>query len=508
MPDLSGLMPEAEKKGAVRALSPLGTAIAVGMFAAAVAAPIALPYLLPAETTRAAFTPQAARTSHTLSETPLFSVRTASTLEEASAQIVAGQFDGPVVPGQQAAGIVLGDPIVPLLAELPEDLVRTTELGAGANVHDIPVADLTIRIAGEAGKVSRVSLIATDCASLRFHQERRINASMTGGLAIGSHISRVVPKLGAPLSRKPDVGPQVAGTGYLQVYPGMEIGYCGESLLVRSISVFEDPTVEHGPRAPASPPDAIALVPVSEIAEPDTPSAIPPVMADRRLAAVPLAARSPDTPSVPAGPGEPAPVVSEPRGDHLLLEVADRSGATRVTPEPEPKLADAPPPIELLEHELAVLGALPRDAIAVEMSRRERRSAQIRLKLIGFDPRGADGIFGPRTADAIQLFQANAGLPPTGVMDETTRVALLERSEGKWQSWVSKQRRLAQLRARERAERERAEAAGVLISQAPKPRAAPECARNLKGVIIENQSFSCDLVVLREGLRELFDFSG
>jgi peptidoglycan hydrolase-like protein with peptidoglycan-binding domain len=53
--------------------------------------------------------------------------------------------------------------------------------------------------------------------------------------------------------------------------------------------------------------------------------------------------------------------------------------------------------------------------------------AQDRLKAAGFDPGPLDGVLGPRTKEALRRNQASQGLSTTGVLDETTREALLAR---------------------------------------------------------------------------------
>ncbi|NNG67269.1 LysM peptidoglycan-binding domain-containing protein [Caldanaerobacter subterraneus] len=50
---------------------------------------------------------------------------------------------------------------------------------------------------------------------------------------------------------------------------------------------------------------------------------------------------------------------------------------------------------------------------------------QARLKSLGFDPGPIDGIFGPKTEAAVKAYQQSRGLPPTGIVDETTWNALL-----------------------------------------------------------------------------------
>jgi len=53
------------------------------------------------------------------------------------------------------------------------------------------------------------------------------------------------------------------------------------------------------------------------------------------------------------------------------------------------------------------------------------RAAQIYLQFRGIDPHGIDGILGTATTDAVRTFQASAGLPPTGALDDATMRALL-----------------------------------------------------------------------------------
>ncbi len=52
------------------------------------------------------------------------------------------------------------------------------------------------------------------------------------------------------------------------------------------------------------------------------------------------------------------------------------------------------------------------------------RELQDRLATMGFDPWRTDGMFGPRTADAVREFQHNYGLNPDGIVGEGTVRAL------------------------------------------------------------------------------------
>lgn len=52
------------------------------------------------------------------------------------------------------------------------------------------------------------------------------------------------------------------------------------------------------------------------------------------------------------------------------------------------------------------------------------RDLQERLSALGFDTGRVDGIFGPRTAAAVHEFQSNYGIPPDGIVAESTVRAL------------------------------------------------------------------------------------
>ena len=60
----------------------------------------------------------------------------------------------------------------------------------------------------------------------------------------------------------------------------------------------------------------------------------------------------------------------------------------------------------------------------LNLDRAARRQIQQGLQAAGFDPGGADGLFGPRTRAAIQGWQSSRGHRPTGFLDAVTAVAL------------------------------------------------------------------------------------
>ena len=54
------------------------------------------------------------------------------------------------------------------------------------------------------------------------------------------------------------------------------------------------------------------------------------------------------------------------------------------------------------------------------------RAGQLYLTYRGFNPHGIDGVVGGNTKAAIKAFQAQAGLPATGELDDTTFAKLAE----------------------------------------------------------------------------------
>jgi hypothetical protein len=70
---------------------------------------------------------------------------------------------------------------------------------------------------------------------------------------------------------------------------------------------------------------------------------------------------------------------------------------------------------------LLLLGAFVPLSGAVDI---DLQQAQQQLGRLGYDAGAADGVYGPRTRQALEAFQRAQGLPTTGVLDEATRQAL------------------------------------------------------------------------------------
>lgn len=219
--------------------------------------------------------------------------------------------------------------------------------------------------------------------------------------------------------------------------------------------------------------------------------AVPVALADPAipaLAATPAAAVAQDPTSAPtlASALAPDPILAGPQAPSPLAPVGMAlADAAQGAPSPgalDP-VAAGPAPAPLWS---------PADATSEEalaLARAERANVQRRLALAGFDPKGFDGVFGPRTRQAIRDFQAAWGYPVTGYLDGAVHAELEGRTE---------------------------EAYAALASRAEtRPRAAPKlapvarerelaladsggCARNASGRIVERQSFTCDLKGLAE----------
>jgi peptidoglycan hydrolase-like protein with peptidoglycan-binding domain len=68
-------------------------------------------------------------------------------------------------------------------------------------------------------------------------------------------------------------------------------------------------------------------------------------------------------------------------------------------------------------------GTLP-PAVDQLLARDMIQQAQVQLKVAGYDPGRADGIFDEKTSAAVRQYQAANGLPVSGLLDQPTRRAM------------------------------------------------------------------------------------
>ena len=63
---------------------------------------------------------------------------------------------------------------------------------------------------------------------------------------------------------------------------------------------------------------------------------------------------------------------------------------------------------------------------ALGLGQDEREAVQAGLRVSGFDPGPVDGVFGPRTREAIRGWQESRGLPASGWLDAAAAAELRE----------------------------------------------------------------------------------
>ena len=85
------------------------------------------------------------------------------------------------------------------------------------------------------------------------------------------------------------------------------------------------------------------------------------------------------------------------------------------------------------------------DALGIGFN--DKIGIQRRLMLLGFDPRGVDGSFGPGTRNAIGAWQRGRTFAPTGFFNAQTYPALLSQTEAQYAQWLQAQRARVQTAA-------------------------------------------------------------
>ena len=424
---------------------------------------------------------------------------------------------GDIVPGVGAGNVQIGDKVDDVVAHAlePATLHYSVADNALRQNHEFDLDDLRLIVKSDPdiGRIESLGIAAVDCRSVRDFQLRQDGLPSTGdGLSIGSHMSRVVTRMGTPQSEAvAELAPSAPSQNLKHSYPGLTLSYCPDDLVVGAISV------EHLGAPIQEPSAVIAIEPPAQLRDHSgtplvqvTPSVAP---SDSQIVA-----QAPAGLSVPAaGSDLPVPGDIPRQGDVaefalgatpqplLALNGAGFSRTDAFSPGRAtlPERAVSPGYASWQQPETPELGATshPASLLAsvaetdLDLSPRQRREIQIRLSLIGFNPRGADGIFGPRTREAILAMQKVAELPQTGYLDADAVAYLKTKSRGKYDRWVAKQIERRQ---------QRAAVQQASVVRLPAARNAPQCARDQRGQIIENQSWSCDVTVLEESLSALF----
>ena len=236
-----------------------------------------------------------------------------------------------------------------------------------------------------------------------------------------------------------------------------------------------DPAPAAPAAAPASGADAPATV-LAHVPEATRPGpALPPAPAADAAAPAERGAERGAKRGAEAG-AEPA-AVPAPLPLAVTLHVPEASAAP-VVAELEPVVVPhAPEPLRIRADSTSEEG--------LALARADRIRVQRRLALAGFDPRGFDGIFGPRTRQAIADFQLASGFPATGYLDGSVLADLRARTEEAYAAYAARAAR----------DRRAAPKQAPVAEQRQLADASPSggCARDASGRIIPQQSFGCDI---------------
>lgn len=113
---------------------------------------------------------------------------------------------------------------------------------------------------------------------------------------------------------------------------------------------------------------------------------------------------------------------------YSLPETGTPDVATRVGIQAAARYAASPRPMAETDVEASLRLTAP-----------ARREIQRRLYLTGFDPRGIDGAFGPRTRSAISRWQGEAGFEVSGYLNALQVAALKNASQADYAAWKKTQ---------------------------------------------------------------------
>ena len=127
------------------------------------------------------------------------------------------------------------------------------------------------------------------------------------------------------------------------------------------------------------------------------------------------------------------------------------------------------------------------------LNRSQRREVQRRLSLLGHDPRGIDGIFGPGTRGAITAWQKKQDLTATGYLDAAHLKALVEDSKTAYDRWRKQAARSTTTRRRSNARSQPAasEPAPAQPRRTGRYIDAAGCLREANGAIVPGFKPSC-----------------
>ena len=120
---------------------------------------------------------------------------------------------------------------------------------------------------------------------------------------------------------------------------------------------------------------------------------------------------------------------------------------------------------------------------ALDLNRADRREIQIRLSLAGQEPGGADGIFGPRSREAIRDWQTASSLPASGFLDADQLGMLISDTDTAYAEFLEEAAQPAASTSRQAQPRRK---------RSRVYRGRDGCLRYANGRIVPKQSIRCD----------------
>src|SRR5262245_6373050 len=108
---------------------------------------------------------------------------------------------------------------------------------------------------------------------------------------------------------------------------------------------------------------------------------------------------------------------------------------------------------------------------ALRLDQADRQRLQVALTSLGFDTRGNDGIFGPRSRDMIAGWQKKAGAPATGFLTAAQRDQLLHAAAPAVARWDDDQKKIEEQKKAEEEKKksDAAQAAAAVTTTSPSP---------------------------------------
>jgi putative peptidoglycan binding protein len=105
----------------------------------------------------------------------------------------------------------------------------------------------------------------------------------------------------------------------------------------------------------------------------------------------------------------------------------------------------------------------------LRMTYTDRQKLQVALSSLGFDVRGIDGTFGPRTRQMIQAWQNKRGDISTGFFTAAQKQALMSEGAPAIAKWEDEQRRLAKWEDEQRRASDEKQSRAISVQYLPTP---------------------------------------